>query len=142
MFALQTRLFNILPNRTSYIKVNRLSTDLSKEARLFGGCVTPLLDNGLGHLPRVGLRAVADLLGHVDALLGRLQVGHQLRHVLAALRRVQLTCFFRNLIMINKIETMISLFVTKTAHFKKNYNVVNNHNYKRDNIKMTFNYSL
>ena len=49
----------------------------SEEAGLLGGGVAPLLDHRLGHLARVRLGLVADLLGHVDALLGGFQVRDQ-----------------------------------------------------------------
>merc|ERR1719435_808237 len=51
--------------------------DLGK-ARLLGGDVAPLLDDGLLDLPGVGPGPGADLLGHVHTLLGGLQLGHQL----------------------------------------------------------------
>merc|ERR1719495_2278238 len=51
---------------------------------LLCGDVAPLLDDGLLDLPGVGPGPGADLLGHVDALLGGLQLGHQLGHVLAS----------------------------------------------------------
>jgi hypothetical protein len=59
--------------------------------------VAPLLDDRLLDLSRVGLGPVADLLGHVDALLYWLQVGHQLGHVLALLARAQVAGLFRHL---------------------------------------------
>ena len=51
---------------------------------LLCGDVAPLLDDGLLDLPGVGPGPGADLLGHVDALLGGLELGHQLGHVLAS----------------------------------------------------------
>merc|ERR1719397_855200 len=59
------------------------SFDLSK-ARLLGGNVAPRLDDGLLDLPGVGPGPGADLLGHVHALLGGLQLGNQLGHMLAS----------------------------------------------------------
>merc|ERR1719187_3058656 len=61
---------------------------LSK-ARLGSGDVTPLLDNGLLDLPWVGAGPGADLLGDVNALLGRLKQGHQLGDMLALLLGLQ-----------------------------------------------------
>merc|ERR1719397_593007 len=59
------------------------SFDLSK-ARLLSGDVAPLLDDGLLDLPGVGPGPGADLLGHVHALLGGLQLGNKLGHMLAS----------------------------------------------------------
>merc|ERR1711973_812376 len=59
-----------------------LRADLG-QARLLGGHVAPGLDDGLLDLPGVVPGAGADLLGHVDALLGGLELGHQLGHVVA-----------------------------------------------------------
>merc|ERR1719150_2870259 len=53
------------------------------EAGLGGGRVAPLLDHGLLDGPGVGPGPGAHLLGHVHALLGGGQLGHQLGHVLA-----------------------------------------------------------
>merc|ERR1719347_2006621 len=59
-----------------------LSKNLGK-AGLLSGNVAPLLDDRLLDLPWVGPRPGADLLGNIHTLLGRLQLGHQLCHVLA-----------------------------------------------------------
>merc|ERR1712200_371918 len=48
------------------------------ETRLLGGHVAPLLDNWLLDLPGVGLGPGAHLLGHINALLGGGELGHQL----------------------------------------------------------------
>ena len=53
------------------------------QARLLSWDVAPFLDHGLLHLPRVGPGPGAHLLGHVHTLLGGLELGHQLGHVLA-----------------------------------------------------------
>ena len=53
------------------------------EPRLLRGNIAPPLDNGLANLPWVGPGPGADLLGHIHTLLGGLQLGHQLGHVLA-----------------------------------------------------------
>ena len=55
----------------------------SFEARLLGGHVTPLLDHRLFDLPGVALGPGAHLLGHIDALLGGDEPGHQLGDMLA-----------------------------------------------------------
>jgi len=59
------------------------------QAGLGSGDITPLLDNRLLDLPGVGAGPGADLLGDVDALLGRLEQGHQLGDVLALLLGLQ-----------------------------------------------------
>ena len=53
------------------------------EARLLRGHVAPLLDDGLLDGSGVGSGPGADLLGHIDTLLGGGELGHQLGHVLA-----------------------------------------------------------
>merc|ERR1719458_2418414 len=53
------------------------------EAGLLAGHVAPLLDDGLLDLPGVGSGPGADLLGHINALLGGLQLGDQLGDVSA-----------------------------------------------------------
>ena len=67
------------------------------KARLGRGHVAPLLDDGLLHLPGVRSGAGADLLGDVHALLGGLQQGNELGHVLAGTLGLQVTSFLRNL---------------------------------------------
>ena len=70
---------------------------LGQEARLPGGDVAPLLDDGLLNLPGVLPGPGADLLGDVNALLGGLQVGDQLGHVLALALGLKVTGLLRNL---------------------------------------------
>merc|ERR1711860_453616 len=53
------------------------------EAGLLRGHVAPLLDDGLLDRSGVGSGPGADLLGHIDTLLGGGELGHQLGHVLA-----------------------------------------------------------
>merc|ERR1719341_1391252 len=53
------------------------------EAGLLAGGVAPLLDDGLLDLPGVALGPGADLLGHINALLGGLELWHQLGDVSA-----------------------------------------------------------
>jgi len=53
------------------------------ETGLLSGDIAPLLDDRLLDLPWVGPGPGADLLGNIHTLLGGLQLGHQLRHVLA-----------------------------------------------------------
>jgi len=59
------------------------------KARLGGGDVAPLLDDGLLDSPWVGAGPGADLLGDVNALLGGLEEGHQLGDVPALLLGLQ-----------------------------------------------------
>ena len=58
------------------------------KARLLSWDIAPLLDDGLLDLPGVGPGPGADLLGHVHALLGGLQLGNQLGHIPASYRSV------------------------------------------------------
>jgi len=53
------------------------------ETRLGSGDIAPLLDNGLLDLPWVRAGPGADLLGDVNALLSRLEQGHQFGDMLA-----------------------------------------------------------
>ena len=53
------------------------------QTRLSRGSVAPFLDDGLLHLPRIPPRPDAHLLGDVDAIFVRLQVWHELGHMLA-----------------------------------------------------------
>jgi len=62
------------------------------------GDVAPLLDDRLLDLPGVGAGPRADLLGDVHALLGLLQEGHQLGHVLASLLGLQVAGLLRDLL--------------------------------------------
>ena len=55
----------------------------SRQAGLLAGDVAPLLDDGLLDGSGVGSGPGADLLGHIDTLLGGGELGHQLGHVLA-----------------------------------------------------------
>ena len=59
------------------------------QTRLSRGSVAPFLDDGLLHLPRIPPRPDAHLLGDVDAVFVRLQVRHELGHVLARPLRLQ-----------------------------------------------------
>merc|ERR1712156_925888 len=60
-----------------------MATKQLSKTRFLCGHITPLLDNRLLDLPGVGPGPGAHLLGHVHALLGGLELGHQLGHVLA-----------------------------------------------------------
>ena len=53
------------------------------QTRLSRGSVAPFLDDGLLHLPRIPPRPDAHLLWDVDAIFVRLQVWHELGHMLA-----------------------------------------------------------
>jgi len=55
------------------------------QARFSSWHVAPLLDNWLLHLPWVGARPGADLLGNINTLLSWLEQGHQFGDVLALL---------------------------------------------------------
>ena len=59
--------------------------------------VAPLLDNRLLDLPWVGTGPWADLLGDVNALLSRLEQGHQFGDVLALLLGLKVTGLLGNL---------------------------------------------
>jgi len=59
------------------------------QTRFSGGNITPLLDNWLLDLSRVRARPGAHLLGDVNALLSRLEQGHQLGDMLALLLGLQ-----------------------------------------------------
>merc|ERR1719249_364757 len=72
-----------VPRESLWVSYIASFLDLSK-ARLLSGNVAPLLDNGLLDLPGVGPGPGADLLGHINALLGGLQLGNQLGHMLAS----------------------------------------------------------
>ena len=67
------------------------------KTRLSSWDITPLLDDWLLDLPGVGAGPGADLLGDVDALLSRLEQGHQLGDVLALLLGLKVTGLLRNL---------------------------------------------
>ena len=54
-----------------------------RKARFLGWDVTPFLHDWLSDLPGVSSGPSADLLGHIDTLLGGGELGHQLGHVLA-----------------------------------------------------------
>ena len=81
------------------------------EARLLGGHVAPLLDDGLPDLPGVGSGPGADLLGHIDTLLGGGELGNQLGHVVAGPLGLQTTFLLGN-ILDNGLCFVITLFRT------------------------------
>merc|ERR1711942_278106 len=70
-----------------------LSVRWLSETRFFGRHVAPFLDHGLLHLPGVGSRPGAHLLGNIYTLLSRLQLGHQLGDMLAGPLRFQRALF-------------------------------------------------
>merc|ERR1719249_55837 len=72
-----------VPRESLWVSCIASFLDLSK-ARLLRGNVAPLLDYGLLDLPWVGPGPGADFLGHIHALLGGLQLGNQLGHMLAS----------------------------------------------------------
>ena len=65
------------------------------QPRLGRGGVAPLLHDRLGHLPGIGLGARADLLRHIHAGLGWLELRHEAGHVLAGLAGLQAALFLR-----------------------------------------------
>ena len=74
----------------------KAAVDLSKSG-LSSWHIAPLLDNWLLDLPWVGAGPGADLLGDVNALLSRLEEGHQFGDVLALLLRLKVTGLLGNL---------------------------------------------
>merc|ERR1719397_1779639 len=92
------------------------SFDLSK-ARLLSGNVAPLLDDGLLDLPGVGPGPGADLLGHVHALLGGLQLGNKLCHMLASPLGLKATLLLGGILDhgLHLVEALLSSFLEATA---------------------------
>merc|ERR1719397_845380 len=92
------------------------SFDLSK-ARLLSGNVAPLLDDGLLDLPGVSPGPGADLLGHVHALLGGLQLGNQLGHVLASPLGLKATLLLGGVLDhgLHLVEALLSSLLEATA---------------------------
>merc|ERR1719481_1721905 len=84
----QTSLSKMLKYCHGQLSQGGLQTSMPSEkvlgkAGFFSRNIAPLLDNRLLDLPWVGPGPGADLLGNIHTLLGGLQLGHQLRHVLA-----------------------------------------------------------
>merc|ERR1719397_1345014 len=92
------------------------SFDLGK-ARLLSGNVAPLLDDGLLDLPGVGPGPGADLLGHVHALLGGLQLGNQLGHMLASPLGLKATLLLGSVLDhgLHLVEALLSSLLEATA---------------------------
>merc|ERR1719397_1311600 len=92
------------------------SFDLGK-ARLLSGNVAPLLDDGLLDLPGVGPGPGADLLGHVHALLGGLQLGNQLGHMLASPLGLKATLLLGGVLDhgLHLVKALLSSFLEATA---------------------------
>merc|ERR1712133_325234 len=84
---------------------------------LLCGDVAPLLDDGLLDLPGVGPGPGADLLGHVDALLGGLELGHQLGHVLASPLRLEGALLLGGVLddSLHLVEALFSSLLEATA---------------------------
>ena len=68
------------------------------EARLLGGHVAPLLDDGLPDLPGVGSGPGADLLGHIDTLQLGGELGHQLGDIVAGSLGLKTTLLLGNIL--------------------------------------------
>merc|ERR1719278_2092959 len=81
------------------------------KARFLSGDIAPFLDNGLLDRPGVGPGPGADLLGDVNALLGGLELGHQLGHVLAGPLGLQSTLLLGG-ILHNGLSFVVTLFGT------------------------------
>merc|ERR1719397_471379 len=92
------------------------SFDLSK-ARLLSGNVAPLLDDRLLDLPGVGPGPGADLLGHVHALLGGLQLGNKLGHMLASPLGLKATLLLGGVLDhgLHLVEALLSSLLEATA---------------------------
>merc|ERR1712114_70241 len=89
---------------------------LSK-AGLLRGNVAPLLDDGLLDLPGVGPGPCADLLGHVHALLGGLELGNQLGHMLASPLGLKATLFLGGVLdhSLHLVKALLSSLLEATA---------------------------
>merc|ERR1719278_928807 len=81
------------------------------KARFLSGDIAPFLDDGLLDLPWVGPGPGADLLGDVNALLGGLELGHQLGHVLAGSLGLQGTLLLGG-VLHNGLGFVVTLFGT------------------------------
>merc|ERR1719278_1406333 len=81
------------------------------KARFLSGDIAPFLDDGLLDLPWVGPGSGADLLGDINALLGGLELGHQLGHVLAGPLGLQGTLFLGG-ILHNGLSFVVTLLGT------------------------------
>jgi len=71
---------------------------LLSQARLSSGDIAPLFDNRLLHLPWVGARPGADLLGDVNTLLSWLQKWHKLSDMLALPLWLKVASLLRHLL--------------------------------------------
>ena len=87
------------------------------QARLLSWDVAPFLDHGLLHLPRVGPGPGAHLLGHVHTLLGGLELGHQLGHVLAGPLRLKGTLLLGGILdnSLHFLETLLRALLEAAA---------------------------
>merc|ERR1712080_223274 len=83
-------------------------TKLGK-ARFLGRNVAPLLHHRLLHLPGVGPGPGAHLLGYIHALLGGLQLGHQLGDVLTGSLGLQSTLLLGG-VLHNGLDLVITLW--------------------------------
>ena len=91
------------------------SLDISQvslsKTRLLSGHITPLLDNGLLHLPGVGPGPGADLLGNIHALLSGGQLGDQLGDVFTGPLGLQRT-FLLGGVLDHSLNLVVTLLIT------------------------------
>jgi len=92
------------------LKTSMPSEKVLGKAGFFSWDVAPLLDNRLLDLPWVGPGPGADLLGNIHTLLGGLQLGHQLRHVLAGPLGLQ-GAFLLGGVLHNSLHLVVAFFL-------------------------------
>merc|ERR1712080_665480 len=87
------------------------------KARFLGRNVAPLLHHRLLHLPGVGPGPGAHLLGYIHALLGGLQLGHQLGDVLTGSLGLQRTLLLGGVLHdgLRLVITLLLSFLETTA---------------------------
>merc|ERR1719250_285062 len=78
------------------------------QSRFLRWHIAPLLDHWLLHLPWVCLGPGADLLGNINTLLSRLQLGHQLGDMLAGPLGLKRTLLLRG-VLDNSLGLVIAL---------------------------------
>merc|ERR1712002_76555 len=118
----QTSLSKMLKYCHGQLSQGGLQTSMPSEkvlgkAGFFSMNIAPLLDNRLLDLPWVGPGPGADLLGNIHTLLGGLQLGHQLRHVLAGPLGLQGTLLLGGVLhnSLGLLKTFFSSLLETTA---------------------------